>query len=145
MEIIEMSDAVLITLLICATIIILAVLGTINNKDKQEVLYVSNLKKLTSEEARINGSKGGKKSVEVRRQKKLLKELLEEALEEETKTGNVAVDITTALVKRAKDGNIKAYEVIRDTLGQKPVESVKIENPQATKVLESINKQLKKK
>ena len=106
---------------------------------------MSNLKKLTSEEARINGSKGGKKSVEVRRQKKLLKELLEEALEEETKTGNVAVGITTALVKRAKDGNIKAYEVIRDTLGQKPVESVKIENPQATKVLESINKQLKKK
>lgn len=29
-----MSDAVLITLLICATFIILAVLGTINNKDK---------------------------------------------------------------------------------------------------------------
>lgn len=106
---------------------------------------MSNLKKLTSEEARINGSKGGKKSVEVRRQKKLLKELLEEALEKETKTGNVAVDITSALIKRAKDGNIKAYEVIRDTLGQKPVESVKIENPQATKVLESINKQLKKK
>ena len=145
MEIIEMSDAVLITLLICATIIILAVLGAINNKDKQEVLYVSNLKKLTSEEARINGSKGGKKSVEVRRKKKLLKALLEEALEKETKTGNVAVDITSALIKRAKDGNIKAYEVIRDTLGQKPVESVKIENPQATKVLESINKQLKKK
>ena len=106
---------------------------------------MSNLKKLTSEEARINGSKGGKKSVEVRRQKKLLKELLEEALEKETKTGNVAVDITTALIKRAKDGNIKAYEVIRDTLGQKPVESVKIENPQATKVLESISKQLKNK
>ena len=106
---------------------------------------MSNLKKLTSEEARVNGSKGGKKSVEVRRQKKLLKELLEEALEKETKTGNVAVDITSALIKRAKDGNVKAYEVIRDTLGQKPVESVKIENPQATKVLESINKQLKKK
>lgn len=106
---------------------------------------MSNLKKLTSEEARVNGSKGGKKSVEVRRQKKLLKELLEEALEKETKTGNVAVDITSALINRAKDGNIKAYEVIRDTLGQKPVESVKIENPQATKVLESINKQLKKK
>ena len=29
-----MSDAVLITLLICATIIILAVLETINSKDK---------------------------------------------------------------------------------------------------------------
>ena len=140
-----MSDAVLITLLICATFIILAVLGTINNEDKQEVLYVSNLKKLTPEEARINGSKGGKKSVEVRRQKKLLKELLEEALEKETKTGNQAIDITNALIKKKKKGNVKAYEVIRDTLGQKPVESVKIENPQATKVLESINKQLKKK
>lgn len=33
-EMIIMSDAVLITLLICATIIILAILGTINNKDK---------------------------------------------------------------------------------------------------------------
>lgn len=106
---------------------------------------MSNLKKLTPEEARINGSKGGKKSVEVRRQKKLLKELLEEALEKETKTGNQAIDITNALIKKAKKGNVKAYEVIRDTLGQKPVESVKIENPQATKVLESINKQLKKK
>lgn len=106
---------------------------------------MSNLKKLTSEEARINGSKGGKKSVEVRRQKKLLKELLEEALEKETKTGNQAIDITNALIKKAKKGNVKAYEVIRDTLGQKPVESVKIENPQATKVLESISKQLKNK
>lgn len=106
---------------------------------------MSNLKKLTSEEARTNGSKGGKKSVEVRRQKKLLKELLEEALEKETKTGNQAIDITNALIKKAKKGNVKAYEVIRDTLGQKPVESVKIENPQATKVLESISKQLKNK
>ena len=29
-----MSDAVLITLLICATFIILGVIGTINNRDK---------------------------------------------------------------------------------------------------------------
>ena len=106
---------------------------------------MSNLKRLTSEEARINGSKGGKKSVESRRQKKLLKELLEEALEKETKTGNVAVDITSALIKRAKDGNIKAYEDIIETQGQKPGENVKREKTQSTKVLESINKQLKKK
>lgn len=103
---------------------------------------MSNLKVLSPEEARINGSKGGKKSVEVRRQKKVLKELLEEALEKETKTGNMAIDITNALIKRAKNGNVKAYEVIRDTLGQKPVENINIENPQATKVLESISKQL---
>lgn len=104
-----------------------------------------NLKRLTSEEARKNGSKGGKKSVEVRRRKKLLKELLEEALEKETRTGNMAIDITNALIKKAKKGNVKAYEVIRDTLGQKPAENVNFNNPKATKVLESINKQLKRK
>ena len=103
-----------------------------------------NLKRLTPEEARKNGSKGGKKSVESRRRKKLLKELLEEALEKETRTGNMAIDITNALVRKAKKGNVKAYEVIRDTLGQKPVENVNFNNPNATKVLESINKQLKK-
>lgn len=105
-----------------------------------------NLKPVKSKsEARKRGKNGGIKSGEVRQRKKLLKELLQEALDKETKTGTLAVDITNALIKKAKKGNVKAYEVIRDTLGQKPVESVKIENPQATKVLESINKQLKQK
>lgn len=104
-----------------------------------------NLKTPTSEEARKNGKKGGIRSGEVRRERKLLKELLEEVLDMPTKTGNFAIDITNALVKKAKKGNVKAYEVIRDTLGQKPVENINIENSQATKVLESINNQLKKK
>lgn len=104
-----------------------------------------NLKVLTSEEARRNGRKGGIKSGKIRREKKLLKELLEDVLFAPTKTGNLAIDITNALVKKAKKGNVKAYELIRDTLGQKPVENLKIENPQATKVLESISKQLNKK
>lgn len=102
----------------------------------------SNLKPLTANKAREIGSKGGKKSGEVRRQKKLLKDLLEEALEKKTKTGTLAIDVTQALITKALDGDVKAYEVIRDTLGQKPKEKVKIENSQATKVLESINKQL---
>lgn len=104
-----------------------------------------NLKIPTSTEARKNGKKGGIRSGEVRRERKLLKELLEEVLDTPTKTGNFAIDITNALVKKAKKGNVKAYEVIRDTLGQKPVENINIENSQATKVLESINNQLKKK
>ena len=53
--------------------------------------------------------------------------------------------LNMAMIREGLAGNVKAYEVIRDTLGQKPVESVKIENPQATKVLESISKQLKNK
>ena len=84
----------------------------------------NNLKHLSSREARENGKKGGKKSVEIRREKKLLRELLEEALEKKTKTGNKYIDITNALIQEAEKGNVKAYETIRDTLGQKPKERI---------------------
>lgn len=105
-----------------------------------------NLKPLsirTKSEQREIAKKGGKKSGEVRRQKKLLKELLEEALETKTDTGTLSVDITRALIAKALEGDVKAYEVIRDTLGQKPKDKLGIElNPKATSVLESINKQI---
>lgn len=104
----------------------------------------NNLKKIkTTSEAREKGRAGGKKSGEVRRQKKLLRELLEEALETQTDTGTLSVDITRSLINEALTGNVKAYEVIRDTLGQKPKDKLGIElNPKATSVLESINKQI---
>ena len=101
--------------------------------------------KRTKEEQREIARKGGIASGKARKEKIILRKLLEEALEKETKTGNQAIDITNAIIKKAKKGNVKAYEVIRDTLGQKPTENINIENPQATKVLESISKQLKHK
>jgi hypothetical protein len=67
---------------------------------------------------------GGKASGEARREKKLLKDLLEEALLAETETGNKYIDITVALIEQAKNGNVKAFEVIRDTMGQKAIEQV---------------------
>lgn len=88
---------------------------------------IENLKpfnELTEEEHRQLASKGGKASVEARRKKKALKELLEEALEMETTTGNKYVDITRALIEQAANGNVKAFEVIRDTMGQKPVDRI---------------------
>lgn len=105
-------------------------------------------KNLSKEEAKILGSKGGKKSVEVRREKKILRELLEEALEKKTKTGNRYVDITNALIQEAERGNVKAYETIRDTLGQKPKEEMNlnhsgnIDSPSTNALLESISRQL---
>ena len=101
-------------------------------------------KNLSKEEAKKLGSKGGKKSVEVRREKKILRELLEEALETKTKTGNRYVDITNALIQEAERGNVKAYETIRDTLGQKPKENVNISgevnNPFAGMTTEELRK-----
>lgn len=80
----------------------------------------------TKEEQREIARMGGIASGEARREKKLLKDLLEDALSKGTETNNEYVNITLALIREANKGNVKAYEVIRDTLGQKPVEEVKV-------------------
>jgi hypothetical protein len=86
-----------------------------------------NLKVPTSEQAREYGRKGGKASGEARRRKKELKELLEIALSQPCKD-NPDIDnwtaMTLALLKKAKSGDTKAYEVVRDTLGQKPTDKL---------------------
>ena len=77
-----------------------------------------NLKPVRSkEEARERGSKGGKKSGEARREKKLLKEELMLLLAQ----GNTQAKISLALIEEAIKGNVKAFEVIRDTIGEKPI------------------------
>jgi len=83
--------------------------------------------KLTVEEQ----SMGGKKSGEARRNKKLLRDCIEMLLEKEmedgkggTKTGAEALAVK--LFKEAMKGNVKAFEVLRDTAGQKPIEKVQM-------------------
>jgi len=80
---------------------------------------------LTAEEA----SKGGKASAEARRKKRDLRAALEVLLEREVTDGNGgtitgAQALTARLYKEALKGNVKAFEVLRDTVGQKPVEKV---------------------
>lgn len=84
---------------------------------------------LTEDEQRKISSKGGKASGEARRKKKLLRECLEILLEKEmtdkkgeTMTGAEA--LSAKLFKEAMKGNVKAFEVLRDTAGQRPVEKV---------------------
>jgi hypothetical protein len=84
---------------------------------------------LTPEQRRKNASKAGKASGEARRNKKLLRECLEILLEKEMKgkngeTMSGAEALTTKLFAEAMKGNVKAFEVIRDTAGQKPVEKI---------------------
>ena len=73
--------------------------------------------KLTVQEQSI----GGKKSAEVRREKKLFKEEILKRMGE--KDWN---DIVDKLIERAKK-NSKDFEVLRDTIGQKPKEEVEHE------------------
>lgn len=88
-----------------------------------------NLKPIRSViEAREKGQKGGIASGKARAEKKLLKETLEILLNmenEETGTDN-QTQIGIALLKEALKGNVKAFEVIRDTLGQKPTDKQEI-------------------
>lgn len=82
---------------------------------------------LTVEELR----KGGIKSGETRRNKKMLRDCLEILLEKKhvadngsEMTGAEAVSIK--LFREALKGNVKAFEVLRDTAGQKPIEKVQM-------------------
>lgn len=76
--------------------------------------------KRSKEEAKRISSNGGKKSGEVRRKRKQLREELLALLS----AGNTQKNISLALIDQALNGNVKAFETIRDTIGEKPVEKV---------------------
>lgn len=76
-------------------------------------------------------SKGGKASAEARRKKRDLREALEMLLEKEftdkngvSKSGTEV--ITAKLFEQAAKGNVKAFETIRATVGQDPVQKVMV-------------------
>lgn len=102
---------------------------------KEDIIKAN--KERTSHEAQENGRKGGIASGKARRDKKDLKEALEILLEQ---THNVKIGssgatkemlgtdvIATALYNKASKGNTKAFELIRDTIGQKPVDKVEVD------------------
>ena len=82
------------------------------------------------EEAVKNGKKGGKKSGQVRRDKKLLRDCLEILLEEKITvddrrmTGMEAFALSA--FQKALCGDVKAMEFVRDSIGQKPVDKVMV-------------------
>ncbi len=82
----------------------------------------NNLKQLSSEEARKNGKKGGIKSGEKRRERKALKEELLLLLS----VGDTQKKLSLALIEKAMNGDVKAFEVIRDTIGEKPTDKQEI-------------------
>lgn len=83
------------------------------------------------EEAVANGKKGGLASVEARRRKRDLRIALEMLLEREyrDKSGNVLSGtevLTTKLFEKAMKGDVRAFETIRSTVGQDPVQKVEV-------------------
>lgn len=95
---------------------------------------LANLKPFTSEQSRelakINGKKGGLIAGENRRKKKLLKETIEEFLQTvNPETGNdFQVDLVNSMLQKALEGDVSAFNTLRDTAGQKPKEDVAVVN-----------------
>lgn len=79
---------------------------------------------LTANEQR----KGGRKSAEARKEKKRLRECLEALLDGEIEVNGSKVSISEAMaataVQAALRGDWKAWELVRDTSGQKPIDKV---------------------
>ena len=83
--------------------------------------------KFTQEEHK----KGAQASAEARRRKRDLRNALEILLEKDfkDKDGNMisgAEAVTAKLFQQAMNGNVKAFETLRDTVGQKPVEKIMV-------------------
>ena len=92
-----------------------------------------NLRPVSSkDEARERGRKGGLASGEARRKRKTLKEELLLMLAE----GETQQSVTLALIEKAMSGDTKAFEVIRDTIGEKPVDKVMIADVEPSVIAE---------
>ena len=101
----------------------------------------------TAEEQRKIASMGGKASAKARREKKNLRIALEMLLEKDFKdksgkTVSGTEAITAKLFEQAMRGNIKAFETIRSTVGQDPVQKVMVADvdPEVINEVESIEK-----
>lgn len=104
-----------------------------------------NLRPPTTEEARERGQKGGKASAKKRQQNKTFKEIInkfldgkvtnEELKQQMVKFGFKDKEVNNkscavfALWKEAIKGNTKAFELLRDTVGEKPIEQIQNINP----------------
>lgn len=121
---------------------------------------IENLKPLSTEKAREIGAKGGKASVTAKRKKKFLKEQLETLLlldlpenklkDDMRKLGIEEADLSVqngilvSIVKQALNGSIRAFQVIRDQLGENPKEDI-VEPLQNIYFINDISSKLKEK
>lgn len=101
------------------------------------------------EEQREKSSKAGKASAQARRQRKSLKEdlllaLSEEVTQKDGKKAPVQKALSVSLIKAALNGNVRAYEIIRDTIGEKPAEVMNVNMPDPS-IMEEVKEYLKAK
>lgn len=90
----------------------------------------------TEKELKKITSMGGKASVKARRARKTLKEELLALLELNDNQKKISI----AMIEKAIKGDTKAFEVVRDTVGEKEPERIINENSEVDKLIKSIDK-----
>ena len=81
----------------------------------------------SKDEAKERGKKGGIASGEARRKKKTIRETLEMMLAGQMPDGTTRRDaIVVALMEKALSGDVRAFETIRDSIGEKPTEKMNV-------------------
>ena len=91
----------------------------------------------TKEEAKKISSNGGKKSGKARRNKAMLRDCLQILMEKKMldEDGNKitgAEALSVEVFQKALAGDMKAWELLRDTAGQKPVDKIEQTNTNIT-------------
>ena len=84
------------------------------------------------EEQRERARRAGKRSAQVRKERKTMRQELEALLREDIhdkngKVMNTQTALGTSLIKAALNGDVRAFIAIRDTIGEKPVEKVDVQ------------------
>lgn len=78
----------------------------------------------TPKERKELAQKAGMKSGKVRRERKQLKEELLILLSQ----GDIQEKLSLALINKALTGDVRAFETIRDTIGEKPIDKQEVNN-----------------
>lgn len=88
-----------------------------------------------AEIARERGSVGGRKSGQARRLKRSLRERLQLILEGKCGATEVADMVALAIIEKALTGDVRAFEVIRDSIGEKPSEKAEIQAGETLRIV----------
>lgn len=104
--------------------------------------YLIPMNKRTPSERRAISRKGAERTNQIRREKKTLRQELEILLTMEKDGRSMQELMSLSMINQAIKGNTKAYEVVRDTIGQKPVEQMAVDvnknKSEAVELLENI-------
>jgi len=116
----------------------------VNNKTKKG--RPENLKSLaerTTEEQREIAKKGVDASKAARAKRKALREELLAILDLQVKGKANSHRLSLALFNKGLKGDVKAFEAIRDTIGEKPVDNIVVESNETVKQVAELMDTLK--